>query len=101
MPVTLWMVVIMPRSILRLSWMTCGGEAGTTLGACRRPNQVGGGRAAGTLTTGARQLVVQEAAVQMGMSAVSLSSLTPTTTLRMLGSFIGKLHTTFFTPAWM
>ena len=37
--------------------------------------------------TGAMQLVVHEAAVQMTWSEVSLSSLTPTTTLSTEGSF--------------
>jgi hypothetical protein len=54
-----------------------------------------------TFTTGARQLVVQDAAVQIGISAVSLSSFTPTTMFKIDGSFSGKLHTTFFTPALM
>ncbi len=54
-----------------------------------------------TFTTGARQLVVQDAAVQIGMSEVSLSSFTPTTIFKIDGSFKGKLHTTFFTPALM
>mmetsp|Transcript_12334 Transcript_12334/g.29886 ORF Transcript_12334/g.29886 Transcript_12334/m.29886 type:complete len:202 (+) Transcript_12334:162-767(+) len=72
-PVTLWMVVIMPFSITSFSWIT--------------------------LTTGARQLVVQEAAVTIAMSAVSLSSLTPMTTLRTEGSLTGADTTTFFTPA--
>jgi hypothetical protein len=47
-PVTLWMVVIMPFSIFSFSWMT--------------------------LTTGARQLVVHDAAVTIGISAVSFSA---------------------------
>mmetsp|Transcript_58930 Transcript_58930/g.120636 ORF Transcript_58930/g.120636 Transcript_58930/m.120636 type:complete len:263 (-) Transcript_58930:170-958(-) len=70
--VTLWIVVIMPLSITRFSWIT--------------------------LTTGARQLVVQEAAVQMTCSAVSLSSFTPITTFSTVGSFTGALTTTRLTP---
>ena len=37
----------------------------------------------GTFTTGAKQLVVHEAHVMIGMSAVILLQLTPMTTLRM------------------
>mmetsp|Transcript_16201 Transcript_16201/g.40962 ORF Transcript_16201/g.40962 Transcript_16201/m.40962 type:complete len:258 (+) Transcript_16201:331-1104(+) len=71
-PVMLWIVVIMPLLILRLSWMT--------------------------LTTGARQFVVHEAAVQMTWSAVSLSSFTPMTTLSTEGSLTGAETTTLLTP---
>mmetsp|Transcript_41163 Transcript_41163/g.129298 ORF Transcript_41163/g.129298 Transcript_41163/m.129298 type:complete len:224 (-) Transcript_41163:113-784(-) len=71
-PVTLWTVVIIPFSIPIFSWMT--------------------------FTTGARQLVVHDAAVQMTWSLVSLSSLTPITTLRTDGSFTGALTTTRLTP---
>merc|ERR1719198_324382 len=44
------------------------------------------------------QLVVHEEAVQMTCSAVSLSSLTPTTTLSTDGSLTGAETTTRFTP---
>jgi len=44
------------------------------------------------------QLVVHEAAVQITWSLVNLSSLTPTTTLRTLGSLTGADTTTRFTP---
>ncbi|MNO52151.1 hypothetical protein D3C76_425660 [compost metagenome] len=52
-----------------------------------------------TLTTGARQLVVQEAAVTMRCCAGSNRCwLTPITTLSAPGSFTGALTTTRFTP---
>ena len=52
-----------------------------------------------TLTTGARQLVVQEAAVRMSCRASSAgSSLTPTTTFRAPSSLTGAATTTFVTP---
>ncbi len=52
-----------------------------------------------TLTTGARQLVVQLAAVTMRWTSGSyLSSLTPTTTLSTPSSFTGALTTTRSTP---
>ena len=54
-----------------------------------------GGR---TLIMGAMQLVVQLAAVQMTCESLSLSSLTPTTTLRTDGSLTGADTTTRFTP---
>ena len=51
-----------------------------------------------TLMTGAMQLVVHEAAVQMTWSEVSLSSFTPTTTLSTDGSLTGAETTTRCTP---
>ncbi len=52
-----------------------------------------------TLTTGARQLVVQLAAVTMRWLAGSKRwSLTPITTLSTPSSFTGALTTTRFTP---
>ena len=71
-PVRLCTVVIMPLSMPSSAWIT--------------------------LITGAMQLVVHEAAVQMTCSAVSFSSLTPTTTLSTDGSLTGADTTTRFTP---
>ena len=51
-----------------------------------------------TLITGAMQLVVHDAAVQMTCEASSLSSFTPTTTLSTLFSFTGADTTTRLTP---
>mmetsp|Transcript_8913 Transcript_8913/g.29503 ORF Transcript_8913/g.29503 Transcript_8913/m.29503 type:complete len:268 (-) Transcript_8913:97-900(-) len=51
-----------------------------------------------TWITGAMQLVVQEAAVQMVCAAVSLSSLTPTTTLSTDASLTGAETMTRLTP---
>ncbi|MDT4873960.1 hypothetical protein FQZ97_1092330 [compost metagenome] len=52
-----------------------------------------------TLTTGARQLVVQEAAVTMRCSAaLNRCWLTPMTTFSAPFSFTGALTTTRFTP---
>ena len=51
-----------------------------------------------TWITGAMQLVVHDAAVQMTCDASSLWSLTPTTTLRTEGSLTGAETTTRFTP---
>ena len=53
-----------------------------------------------TLATGARQLVVQLALETHFMSAVSLSSFTPSTQVRSAPSLAGALSTTFFAPAW-
>ena len=51
-----------------------------------------------TLITGAMQLVVHDAAVQMTCESFNLSSLTPTTTLSTDGSLTGAETTTRFTP---
>ena len=97
--VMLWIVVMQPRTMPSFSWITCAANA---LPPAARQLAPGAARTRWqrTLTTGARQFVVQDAAVTMWSTAGSYSAwLTPYTTFSTgCGSFTGAETTTLRTP---